>query len=68
MKNAADVAAARADRRSVDKVTSLVAEVAAASDEQAQGIDQINIAVSDMDTVTQRTRRTPRSPHRPRRS
>ena len=38
---------------SVDKVTSLVAEVAAASDEQTQGIDQINTAVSDMDSVTQ---------------
>jgi len=36
-----------------DKVTSLVSEVAAASDEQAQGIDQINVAVSEMDRVTQ---------------
>lgn len=38
----------------VQKVTDLVAEVSAASDEQAQGIDQINTAVSQMDQVTQR--------------
>jgi methyl-accepting chemotaxis protein len=35
------------------KVEELVAEIAAASDEQARGIDQINIAVSEMDKVTQ---------------
>ncbi len=35
------------------KVTGLVAEIAAASREQAQGIDQVNIAVSQMDKVTQ---------------
>jgi hypothetical protein len=37
----------------VHKVDSLVAEVAAASSEQTQGITQINIAVSQMDKVTQ---------------
>ncbi|MCP4375921.1 MAG: hypothetical protein GY794_07080, partial [bacterium] len=35
------------------KVNDLVAEIAAASNEQAQGIDQINTAVSQMDQVTQ---------------
>ena len=38
---------------SVEKVTQLVGEVAAASQEQNQGIDQINTAVSQMDKVTQ---------------
>ncbi len=33
----------------------LVAEIAAASSEQAQGIDQINKAVTEMDKVTQQT-------------
>ncbi|HOK67880.1 MAG TPA: hypothetical protein PLV55_13845, partial [Anaerohalosphaeraceae bacterium] len=33
--------------------TDLVAEIAAASTEQAQGIEQINTAVSQMDKVTQ---------------
>ena len=33
----------------------LVAEIAAASSEQAQGIDQINKAVAEMDKVTQQT-------------
>jgi mannitol/fructose-specific phosphotransferase system IIA component len=37
----------------VQKVAELVAEVSAASDEQAQGIDQVNVAVSQMDRVTQ---------------
>jgi methyl-accepting chemotaxis protein len=37
------------------KVTSLIAEIAAASQEQAQGIDQVNTAVGTLDTVTQRT-------------
>jgi methyl-accepting chemotaxis protein len=36
-----------------DKVAQLVAEVAAASHEQAQGIEQVNTAVSQMDHVTQ---------------
>jgi methyl-accepting chemotaxis protein len=37
----------------VQKAADLVAEVAAASDEQAQGIDQVNTAVAQMDRVTQ---------------
>ena len=35
------------------KVAMLVAEIAAASDEQARGVEQINIAVSQMNEVTQ---------------
>ena len=35
------------------KVADLVAEIAAASNEQSKGIEQINIAVSQMDKVTQ---------------
>ncbi len=35
------------------KVAELVGEIAAASTEQAQGIDQINTAMTDMDKVTQ---------------
>ena len=38
---------------SARKVGSLVGEIAAASGEQAQGIDQVNTAVADMDKVTQ---------------
>ncbi len=38
---------------SVRKVTDIVAEIAAASDEQASGIEQVNRAVSQMDAVTQ---------------
>ena len=41
--------------RSAAKVADLVAEIAAASSEQAQGIDQINKAVAEMDKVTQQT-------------
>ena len=37
----------------VGKTTDLVAEIAAASAEQAQGIEQVNTAVSQMDKVTQ---------------
>jgi methyl-accepting chemotaxis protein len=40
---------------STGKVKELVAEIAAASSEQAQGVDQINKAVNEMNTVTQRT-------------
>jgi methyl-accepting chemotaxis protein len=40
---------------STSKVGELVGEIAAASQEQAQGIDQINKAVVEMDTVTQQT-------------
>jgi methyl-accepting chemotaxis protein len=39
--------------RSGDRVGELVAEIAAASNEQAQGIEQVNKAVTDMDKVTQ---------------
>ena len=38
---------------SIGKTTDLVSEIAAASSEQAQGIDQVNIAVAQMDKVTQ---------------
>jgi len=37
----------------VQKASDLVAEVAAASGEQAQGIEQVNVAVAQMDRVTQ---------------
>jgi methyl-accepting chemotaxis protein len=37
----------------VNKVSDIVAEIAAASEEQAQGIDQVNNAVAQMDTMTQ---------------
>jgi methyl-accepting chemotaxis protein len=36
-----------------NKVTQLMSEVATASDEQARGVEQINLAVSQMDKVTQ---------------
>ena len=38
---------------SVGKVTDLVAEIAAASNEQAEGIGQVNIGISQIDQVTQ---------------
>ncbi len=38
---------------SVQRVTSIISEIAIASGEQNVGIDQINAAVSQMDTVTQ---------------
>ena len=38
---------------STGRVTQLMAEVAAASDEQAKGIGQVNAAVADIDKVTQ---------------
>jgi len=38
---------------SVKKATDLVTEIAGASNEQAQGVDQVNSAVSQMDKVTQ---------------
>ncbi len=37
----------------IQKVTQLVGQVSSASDEQAKGIDQINVAISQMDKVTQ---------------
>ncbi len=39
--------------QSVKRVTDIVSEIAAASREQTRGIDQVNKAVSQMDTVTQ---------------
>ncbi len=39
--------------KGVKKVTDLVAEIAAASNEQAQGVDQVNTAVTQMNNVTQ---------------
>jgi methyl-accepting chemotaxis protein len=39
--------------QSIGKTTDLVGEIAAASQEQSQGIDQVNTAVSQMDKVTQ---------------
>jgi methyl-accepting chemotaxis protein/CHASE3 domain sensor protein len=38
---------------SANKATQLVSEIAAASNEQSQGIEQINIAITQMDQVTQ---------------
>jgi methyl-accepting chemotaxis protein len=38
----------------VGKTTDLVSEITAASQEQAQGIDQVNTAVTQMDKVTQK--------------
>ncbi|MFH0726445.1 MAG: methyl-accepting chemotaxis protein [Pseudomonadota bacterium] len=43
---------------SAAKVGELVAEIAAASNEQAKGIDQVNIAVTQMDKVTQQNAAT----------
>ncbi len=38
---------------SVKRVTDIVAEIAAATREQSSGIDQVNMAVNEMDSVTQ---------------
>ena len=38
---------------SVKKVTDIVAEIAAASAEQSSGVDQVNIAIAQIDQVTQ---------------
>ena len=43
------------NRHITKKVTELVGEIAAASEEQAHGIDQINKSVAGMDKVTQQT-------------
>ena len=43
------------NRQIAKKVTEFINEIAAASGEQAQGIDQINKAVTEMDKVTQQT-------------
>jgi methyl-accepting chemotaxis protein len=40
-------------QQSAGKITTLIAEISAASKEQAQGIDQVNTAVSEMDKVVQ---------------
>ena len=37
----------------VTKVSDLISNISKASDEQAQGVDQVNTAVSQMDQVTQ---------------
>ncbi len=39
--------------QSAMKVAELIGEIAAASREQSEGIDQVNVAVTDMDKVTQ---------------
>ena len=39
--------------QSAMKVAELIGEIAAASREQSEGIDQVNVAVNDMDKVTQ---------------
>jgi hypothetical protein len=39
---------------SVKRVSDIVAEIAAASEEQATGIDQVNNAITQMDDTTQR--------------
>ena len=39
--------------QSIGKTTDLVSEIAAASAEQSQGIDQVNTAMAQMDKVTQ---------------
>ncbi len=39
--------------QSVRRVTDIIAEIASASHEQSQGIDQINQAIGDMDSATQ---------------
>jgi methyl-accepting chemotaxis protein len=38
---------------SVQRVTDIMADISTAGDEQSAGIEQINQAVSEMDTVTQ---------------
>ncbi|MBN2342543.1 MAG: HAMP domain-containing protein [Deltaproteobacteria bacterium] len=39
---------------SVEKVTNIISEITLASEEQARGIEQVNKAMVEMDTVTQR--------------
>ena len=43
---------------STAKVGELVAEISAASSEQAQGIEQVNIAITEMDKITQQNAAT----------
>ena len=47
------ISALEQNEQNAGKVASLVGEIAAASNEQAQGIEQVNIAVAQMDKVTQ---------------
>ena len=39
---------------SIGRVSEIVTEIAAASDEQTRGIEQVNVAVAEMGEVTQR--------------
>ena len=39
--------------KAVSRVTDIMSEIASASDEQSRGIDQIGLAVTEMDRVTQ---------------
>jgi len=41
-------------RKSIAKVAEIVAEIASASSEQAQGIDEVNVAIAEMDDMTQK--------------
>ena len=43
---------------STSKIRDLISEIAAASSEQAKGIEQVNIAVSEMDKITQQNAAT----------
>ncbi|WP_321276742.1 methyl-accepting chemotaxis protein [Thiomicrorhabdus indica] len=38
---------------SVDEMTSMITEIASASNEQAQGINQVNVAIAEIDQTTQ---------------
>ncbi len=42
--------------RSVARVTDIMGEIESASDEQSRGIEQISLAVTQMDQVTQQMR------------
>ena len=39
--------------RSIEHVTTIMADIAAASEEQSAGIEQLNVAITEMDRVTQ---------------
>ncbi|MEW6371611.1 MAG: methyl-accepting chemotaxis protein [Pseudomonadota bacterium] len=39
--------------RSIEHVTTIMADIAAASEEQSAGIEQVNVAITEMDRVTQ---------------
>lgn len=41
-------------RTSISRVSEIVTEIAAASDEQTRGIEQVNVAVAEIDEVAQR--------------